>query len=81
MSKLPDHGNKLKQFYENILKQIAFKEEVEDAADMFSHLNIASKGHKAINNLEWSGKVESNSAEEVLDSDDEEDEVIISFIF
>lgn len=52
---------------------------MEQAAEMFSELNIASTGQKQLTNLEWTGKCEKNdiNENEVLDSDDEEDPIKI----
>lgn len=53
------------------------KNEIENAANLLSRLNIASEGKAAMNELEWTGKYSDNDKgfEKTvqLDSDDEED--------
>lgn len=76
ITKLPDKGQKIKEFREKILKEIEHKNEVEQAADLLSRLNLASEGKAAMNELEWTGKYsETKDTVKVveLDSDDEED--------
>nr|XP_033340137.1 DNA-directed RNA polymerase II subunit GRINL1A isoform X1 [Megalopta genalis]XP_033340138.1 DNA-directed RNA polymerase II subunit GRINL1A isoform X1 [Megalopta genalis]XP_033340139.1 DNA-directed RNA polymerase II subunit GRINL1A isoform X1 [Megalopta genalis] len=74
--KLPDRGQKIKEFYDKILKEIEHKNEVEKAASLLSRLNLASEGKAAMNELEWTGKYsETKDTVKIveLDSDDEED--------
>ncbi|CAK9800248.1 DNA-directed RNA polymerase II subunit GRINL1A [Anthophora plagiata] len=73
--KLPDKGEKIKAFYDKILRELKHKNEIENAANLLSRLNLASEGKAAMNELEWTGKYnESENAIKVeLDSDDEED--------
>lgn len=76
ISKLPDKGEKIKAFRDKIAKELANKNEVEQAAKLLSRLNIASEGKAAMNELEWTGKYsETPNTEKIveLDSDDEED--------
>lgn len=75
-SKLPDKGEKIKRFRDQIIKELERKNEVERAANLLSRLNLASEGKAAMNELEWTGKYsETANAEKIveLDSDDEED--------
>lgn len=66
-------------FYNKILKEIETRNEIEQAAKMFSEFNIASTGQKRLENLEWTGKTEASEhvEEEILDSDDDEDPIKI----
>ncbi|XP_053994229.1 DNA-directed RNA polymerase II subunit GRINL1A [Hylaeus volcanicus] len=76
LSKLPDKGEKIKNFRDKILKELEHKNEIENAANLLSRLNLASEGKVAMNELEWTGKYsETKNAVKVveLDSDDEED--------
>ncbi|XP_031832560.1 RNA polymerase II subunit M isoform X2 [Nomia melanderi] len=74
--KLPDKGQKIQKFRDKILKEIESKNEIEQAADLLSRLNLASEGKNAMNELEWTGKyTEKRDVVKIveLDSDDEED--------
>lgn len=74
--KLPDKGEKIKSFRNQILKEIEHRNEVEKAANLLSRLNLASEGKVAMNELEWTGKYEEikDTVKIIeLDSDDEED--------
>ncbi|XP_078042189.1 RNA polymerase II subunit M isoform X2 [Augochlora pura] len=74
--KLPDKGQKIKEFCDKILKEIEHKNEVEKAASLLSRLNLASEGKAAMNELEWTGRYnETKDTVKIveLDSDDEED--------
>lgn len=76
ISKLPDKGEKIKAFREKIVNELALKNEVEQAAQLLSRLNIASEGKAAMSELEWTTKYsETPNADKIveLDSDDEED--------
>lgn len=86
--KLPDKGEKIKSFRNQILKEIEHRNEVEKAANLLSRLNLASEGKVAMNELEWTGKYEEikDTTKIIeLDSDDEEDPLKIlaqvNFIF
>ncbi|XP_015111920.1 DNA-directed RNA polymerase II subunit GRINL1A [Diachasma alloeum] len=75
-SKLPDRGEKISKFRAKLLQQLSRRNELEEAANLLSRLNIASEGRDAMNELEWTGKyTEKNSNGKIveLDSDDEED--------
>lgn len=69
----------MKEFYEKVLNELKSRDEMEQAAELFSDLNIASTGQKQLTNLEWTGKCEKSdiNENEVLDSDDEEDPIKI----
>lgn len=74
VSKLPDKGEKIRNFRDKIFKELENKNEVEKAANLLSRLNIAYEGKAAMTKLEWTGKYENEASEVVeLDSDDEED--------
>lgn len=55
------------------MAEIEKHNEIDLAAALFSELNIASKGKKVMDNLEWGEKNESNVVDEYVDSDDDED--------
>lgn len=76
LSRLPDKGEKIRSFHDKISKELEHRNKVEEAANMLSWLNIASKGKEAMSKLEWTGKCDDkdDTAKIVeLDSDDEED--------
>ncbi|KYN01542.1 PREDICTED: DNA-directed RNA polymerase II subunit GRINL1A [Cyphomyrmex costatus] len=78
ISKLPDKGEKIIGLYNKILKELEHRNEVEEAANVLSRLNIASEGKVAMNKLEWTGKYNDKDDENTtkiidLDSDDEQD--------
>ncbi|XP_055596736.1 uncharacterized protein LOC129746856 [Uranotaenia lowii] len=75
ISKLPDKGAKIRNFYDKIIKQLKEYEDIDRAADMFSELNIATVGKKKIEQLEWIGKYNNNKGNEsLIDSDDDFDD-------
>ncbi|XP_037956519.1 uncharacterized protein LOC119686119 [Teleopsis dalmanni] len=76
LSKLPDKGNRVQTTYKRVLSELKRREEVQEAATMFSKLNIAKIGKAALSNLEWNGNIselQNNTFQVVLDSDDEEE--------
>ncbi|XP_055384425.1 DNA-directed RNA polymerase II subunit GRINL1A [Condylostylus longicornis] len=73
LANLPDKGQKIENFYKKVLIEISKRNEIDEAARLFSDLNISSTGHEKLTNLEWTGKLNSEDCTEVvLDSDDEE---------
>lgn len=77
LSKLPDKGKQIQSLSDRIVKEIEARNEIDQAAALFSELNIVEKGVKAVNNMEWNGgNVDGNQivvAADTLDSDDDED--------
>ncbi|KAG7201710.1 hypothetical protein KM043_004435 [Ampulex compressa] len=76
ISNLPDKGEKILAFRDKLLKELDYRNEVQEAAMLLSRLNIASEGKAAMNDLEWTKEYnESANATKIveLDSDDEED--------
>ncbi|XP_055693905.1 uncharacterized protein LOC129796157 [Lutzomyia longipalpis] len=71
LQKLPDRGRKIQEMYDRIEERLREVNQVDEAAKMFSELNIASRGQSALTNLEWTGKCHPQS-DFVVDSDDEE---------
>lgn len=73
--KLPDKGERIQKLYENILNELNARNEIEQAAQLFSELNIVEKGVKTVTHMEWSGgKVNDGQlivAADTLDSDDD----------
>lgn len=75
---MPDKGKRIQDFYEKVLKELEKRSNVDEAAKLFSNLNIATQGQKALNELEWQGNLNNlqengDPLEDVLDSDDEND--------
>lgn len=56
---------------EKVEKRLRELDEIDEAARLFSDLNIASRGQKSLTNLEWTGKCDPQ-ADIMVDSDDEE---------
>ncbi|XP_061398616.1 DNA-directed RNA polymerase II subunit GRINL1A [Musca vetustissima] len=76
LQKLPDKGKRIQDFYDKVVAELNRRSNVDEAAKMFSGLNIASKGQKALNDMEWRGRINTNEdggdpLDDVLDSDDE----------
>lgn len=77
LSKLPDKGERIQKLYENIITEITARSEIDQAAKLFSELNIVEKGVKAVTHMEWSGgKMNGDQlivAADTLDSDDNDE--------
>lgn len=74
LSKLSDKGKRIQDLHDNIVKEIAQKDEINVASELFSDLNIATKGAASkLTNMEWNGKFNANHVDAVLDSDDDDD--------
>lgn len=75
ISKLPDKGAKIREFHDKVQKELDRKNEIENAANLLSRLNIACEGKAAMSQLEWTGEYSESTGTKVieLDSDDEED--------
>ncbi|XP_073838680.1 RNA polymerase II subunit M [Musca autumnalis] len=74
LQKLPDKGKRIQDFYDKVVAELDRRSNVDEAAKMFSGLNIASKGHKTLTEMEWQGRIntaDEDPLEDVLDSDDE----------
>ncbi|XP_011638096.1 DNA-directed RNA polymerase II subunit GRINL1A [Pogonomyrmex barbatus] len=77
ISKLPDKGEKIISFHDKILEELKLRNEIEEAANLLSRLNIASEGKAAMSKLEWTGKYNDNEDTTKiveLDSDDDEED-------
>lgn len=72
LRKLPDKGQKIREYFEKVQAELASRNQMDEAAEQFSQLNIASVGRQAINNLEWTGHT--RNTEVTVDSDDEPDD-------
>lgn len=70
---LPDHGERIKNLQERIIKEIEGRNEIEIAAQKFSSLNIAAKGIPAVTAMEWTSGKSQQPPDTVVDSDDDED--------
>lgn len=75
LTKLPDKGANVKKFYGKIEKELRARTDIDEAAKLFSKLNVAEFGKAVVNKMEWNGALAntSDSNVPVLDSDDEED--------
>ncbi|XP_030556242.1 uncharacterized protein LOC115759451 [Drosophila novamexicana] len=75
LQSLPDKGKRIQESYEKLLAEIQRRNDVEATANLFGELNIASKGKRTLNNLEWHGRaaVNSSNVSDLLDSDDEQE--------
>lgn len=75
LEKLSDKGERIKSLHIRIVEEIESRKELDQAATVFSDLNIAVKGLKAIMQMEWNGG-KTNGDENVAsaDSDDDLDE-------
>lgn len=77
---MPDKGERIQKLYDNILHEINARNEINQAATLFSELNIVEKGVKTVTHMEWNGgKVDENQilvAADTLDSDDDDDEEV-----
>jgi DNA-directed RNA polymerase II subunit GRINL1A len=68
----------LKDFNSRIEKELENRNTIDNAAKLFSDLNITSVGVEKINQLEWNGNNTSQISENIMDSDDDvEDELAI----
>lgn len=80
LTKLPDKGERIQKLYDNIMQEINARNEIDQAAELFSELNIVEKGVKAVTQMEWNGgKINGDQilvAADTLDSDDDEDDEI-----
>lgn len=72
LNKLPDKGQKIREYFAKVQAELASRNEMDQAAEQFSKLNIASVGRKALNNLEWTGNT--NASQVTVDSDDDFDD-------
>ncbi|XP_055534342.1 uncharacterized protein LOC129723883 [Wyeomyia smithii] len=73
--KLPDKGAKAQKFYDEILKQLHIHDDVSQAAELFSELNISAIGKKSLAKMEWStNNMTSLEFNAILDSDDDLDD-------
>lgn len=73
--KLPDKGERIQKLYDNILNELKARNVVDQAAELFSELNIVEKGVQTVTQMEWSGgKMNGGQlivAADTLDSDDD----------
>lgn len=73
LNKLPDKGKRIQDFHDSIVKEIAKRDEIHVTSELFSDLNIATKGAPKLTNMEWSGKFNPNHVDTTLDSDDDDE--------
>ncbi|XP_055852736.1 DNA-directed RNA polymerase II subunit GRINL1A [Episyrphus balteatus] len=71
LNKLPDKGQRIKDFFQKVCKELERRSDIDDAAEKFSEMNIASKGEEKLIKMEWNGKISSDPTVDVIDSDDE----------
>lgn len=74
---LPDKGERIQKLYDTLLREINARNVVDQAAALFSELNIVEKGVQAVTQMEWNGgKMNGNQivvAADTLESDEEDD--------
>uniref|UniRef100_A0A034VF17 Uncharacterized protein n=1 Tax=Bactrocera dorsalis TaxID=27457 RepID=A0A034VF17_BACDO len=74
LKRLPDKGKRIEDFYNKVIEELDRRNNIDEAANMFSELNIVSKGEDVLNRLEWNGHLngEQNGdpTDDILDSDD-----------
>lgn len=76
LNRLPDKGKRIRDYYDKVLVEIEKRNVIDRAAELFSELNIASKGKQILDSLEWNGKYKKNNDNLVhLVDSDEDDEV------
>lgn len=76
MKHLPDKGKRIEEYHDKLIVEIEKRNVFDRAAELFSELNIASKGKKLMDNLEWNGKTEGiANVDQYLDSDDDIDDI------
>lgn len=74
MDKLADKGARIQSLYDRLLVEIELRNEMNQAAAIFSDLNIAEKGLKIVTQMEWNGgKVYAHEEFATVDSDDDDD--------
>lgn len=76
LNQLADKGARIKTLHDRIVAEIESRNEMDQAAAIFSDLNIAEKGLKTVTQMEWNGG-KMNASDELagIDSDDDaEDE-------
>lgn len=61
------------EHYDRIVQELHKKDVVEEAARLFSDLNISSKGSKFVTNLEWTGDLKATLQEDLQHVEDEEE--------
>lgn len=75
LKRLPDKGKRIEDLYNKLIEELDRRTNIDEAANMFSELNIVSKGEAVLNNLEWNGNLNGehndDPTDDVLDSDDE----------
>lgn len=67
---------RIQKLFDSIVKEIGARDEINQAAELFSALNIAENGMKTVIHMEWNGGKVSDQelvAAATLDSDDDED--------
>lgn len=76
LGKLADKGARIQSLYDRLVVEIESRSEMDQAAAIFSDLNIVEKGLKTVTQMEWYGGKGDNSEHLVgIDSDDDaEDE-------
>lgn len=70
---MPDKGQRIEEHYHRIVEELRKKDVVEDAARLFSELNISSKGSRFVTNLEWTGDLKAHLQEDLTHVEDEEE--------
>lgn len=66
MSRLPDKGKRIQLLFDRLIEEIGSRDDINRAANLFSELNIASKGKAVTTNMEWSGKLTDPSCTDAI---------------
>lgn len=74
LTRLPDKGKRIQDVHDRITEELNKRNEIDNAAELFSELNIVSKGKRALNSLEWNGSY-TKEDEVIVDSDDDDEEL------
>lgn len=71
---MADKGERIQTLFNRIEEELKARNEIDAAAALFSDLNIAENGLRTVTQMEWIGGQQTKQIDEVIDSDDDEDE-------
>lgn len=73
---MPDKGARIQTLYKKLVQELNGRNDIDQAAALFSELNIVEKGVKVVTQMEWNGNYNPDQmlvAADTLDSDDDVD--------
>ncbi|XP_044016453.1 DNA-directed RNA polymerase II subunit GRINL1A [Aphidius gifuensis] len=79
IKKLPDKGERIKKFKDKLIEELSERNDIDNAANLLSRLNIAIEGKEKMNELEWTGTIDDNKNNNdivIVESDDEDKDPI-----